>query len=223
MRSPPLSRRQLALGISWFTAVIAFALSGCRQVHYVYPKNLQGFALPQGCPPAGPPTRPAELSACLTGIDFDTAQFVGDEQRLMVRELSPTGPRCHGETTHSCRYGPLAKVEPVKGAELYDDASLKQGRIIARIFLRKGETESYSKFDLAPGDTTYWWVSTAGDGTSAFVRRGDGRSDLPTKKKGLKRDPHPPGSFQQAVIRWVWDPEDETLNGGCGGSCCKPR
>jgi hypothetical protein len=192
-------------------------------VHYLYPKNLQGFILPPGCPSGSPPDNSTQLTACLTGIEFDTAEFVGDEQRLMVRDSVPgSGPPCFGDSAYTCRYGPLAKVEPVKGAELYSDASLAQGRIIARIYLRPGETEGYSKFDLAPGDTTYWWVNTA-QNKSVFMRRVPRMANLATKQRGLERTPHPPGSFQQAVIRWVWDPKDEMLNGGCGGSCCKPK
>jgi hypothetical protein len=140
----------------------------------------------------------------------------------MVRDSGPgTAPPCFGDSTHTCRYGPLAKVEPVKGSEMYSDAALAQGRIIARLYLRPGETESYPKFGLAPGDTTYWWVKIAPD-TSAFVRRTMGMTTMATRRP-LTRTPHAPGSFQQAFAQWVWDPVDETLNGGCGSSCCKPR
>jgi hypothetical protein len=223
MTSLLLFPRHLTLPIGLFTVLTGLAVIGCTRIHYLYPKNLQGFSLPPGCPAGSPPANGSQLAACLNGIEFDTTEFVGDEQRLMVRDSAPgTAPACFADSAYTCRYGPLAKVEPVKGAELYNDSSLTEGRIIARIYLREGETESYAKFQLAPGDTTYWWVKIKPD-TSVFVRRVTGMVALAAKRKGLKRTPHPRGSFQQGFIRWVWDPKDETLNGGCGPSCCKPR
>jgi hypothetical protein len=223
MRSPPLSRWHRVMRVWPFPTFAVIGFAACTtSLHYLYPKNLQGFSLPPGCPSASPPGSATQLTACLEGIEFDTAEFVGDEQRLMIRDSVPgSGPPCFEDPKYTCRYGPLAKVEPVKGAELYSDAALAQGRIIARIYLRAGETQRYSKFDLAPGDTTYWWVNTALS-KSVFVRRAGRTADVATKQTGLRRTPHPPGSFQQAVVRWVWDPKDETLNGGCGGHCCKP-
>jgi hypothetical protein len=135
---------------------------------------------------------------------------------------SGTGLPCYGDSTHVCRYGPLAKVEPVKGVEMYSDSALGEGRIIARIYLRAMETDSYPKFNVVPGDTTYWWVSSAQD-TSRFIRKTSGVDMLSDSGRSLTRTSHPKGSFQQALVRWVWDPIDETLNGGCGSSCCKPR
>jgi hypothetical protein len=192
-------------------------------VHYLYPKNLQGFALPKGCPSGSPPSSSTELSACLTGIEFDTTEFVGDEQRLMVVGTGPgTGLPCAGFANMNCRYGPLARIEPVKGAEMYSDAALAQGRIIARMYLRAMETDSYPKFALSPNDTTYWWVSTAQD-TSQFLRRSSGVSVLAITGQPLTRTPHSQGSFQQAFARWVWSPNDEKANGACGPACCKPQ
>ncbi len=144
----------------------------------------------------------------------------------MVRTLSPTGPRCYGDRTYSCRYGPLAKIEPVKGAELYSDSALSEGRIIARMYLRAGETEPYPKMGLVPGDTTYWWVSTSPP-TSIFMHRdrakADLRTDLAVTKRGLDRNPHSRGAFQQSFASWIWDETDEKANGGCGSACCKPQ
>jgi hypothetical protein len=221
MTSALRSRWQLALRIGVFSALAALGVAACHTVEYLYPKNLQGFVLPPGCPMGSAPADTTQLRACLTGIEFDTTEFVGDEQRLMVRDSGGPGAPCFGDSTHTCRHGPLARVDPVKGAEMYSNAALAQGRIIARAYLRAGETESYPKFGLTPGDTTYWWVSTAQD-TSQFVRRGSGVSALTVTGRGLTTTQHPRGSFQQSFAQWVWDPVDETLNGACGSHCCRP-
>jgi hypothetical protein len=222
MTSTVLSPWQQALRISLFSALMAFGIAGCHTVEYLYPKNMQGFSLPSGCPDGSPPANTTDLNACLKGIEFDTTEFVGDEQRLMVRDSGPrsTGLPCFGDSKHNCRYGPLAKVEPVKGAEMYSNTALAQGRIIARIYLRSGETESYPKFGLVPGDTTYWWVNTA-QKKSFFVHTVPRADSLASTPRELRLGRHAQGSFQQAFARWVWDPIDETLNGGCGGHCCK--
>lgn len=222
MTSPLLSRWHVTLPIGLFSALAgSVGVAGCRPVHYVYPTNVQAFVLPPACPRGTAPGSTTQLNACLQGIEFDTTESMGDEQRLMVRELSPTGPRCYGDTTFSCRYGPLAKIEPVKGAELYSDGALSEGRIIARMYLRRGETESYPKMGLVPGDTTYWWVRTS-PATSVFIHRDSTRADLVATRRGLERTKHPRGTFQQAFASWIWDEKDEKANGGCGSGCCRP-
>jgi hypothetical protein len=213
-----LSRWQLPLRIGLFGAMTAFAVAACKTVEYVYPKNLQGFALPHDCPSGVAPSNSTGLNACLSGIEFDTAEFIGDEQRLLVYN-SGGGLPCFGDPEHTCRYGPRAKVEPVKGAELYSPRAMAEGRIIARMYLRPHEKEGYPKLGLTPGDTTYWWVKSPD--TSAFIHRTKG-SALESKPSGLTMTPHPRGSFQQAFARWVWKETDETLNVGCQGHCCKP-
>jgi len=222
MTSAPLPRWQPALCTGLLTALATSGIAGCHTIQYVYPKNMQGFELPRGCPPGSPPTNTTQLNACLRGIEFDTMEFVGDEQRLMVRELRGRGLPCFGEkdSGFTCRYGPLAKVEPVKGAELYSKEAMAEGRIIARIYLRPRETESYDKFNLAPGDITYWWVKFEPD-TSQFIRKSARGAELSLQGRQLSKTPHPPGSFQQAFAQWVWDPTDEKLNAGCPGACCK--
>jgi hypothetical protein len=215
------SRWHLALRIGVFSALAALGVAACHTVEYLYPKNLQAFVLPPACPIGSAPADTTQLRACLTGIEFDTTEFVGDEQRLMVRDSGGTGLPCFGDSTHTCRYGPLARVDPVKGAEMYSNAAMAQGRIIARMYLRANETESYPKFALAPVDTTYWWVKI-GPNKSVFVRRTSGVAALADTVRGLTRTPHPPGSFQQSFAQWVWDPVDETLNGACGSHCCRP-
>jgi hypothetical protein len=188
---------------------------------YVQPfPNFQTMSLPPGCPANSAPADTSQLRACLTGLEFDTTELAGDEQRLMVREVGP-GPRCHGDLFHACRYGPRAKIEPVKGAHVYADSVLDQGRIIARMFLTTGETEPYPKFGLVAGDTTYWWVHTGGPDSSYFMHRDTLSNQLVVVGRPLERNPHEEGSFSQALARWVWDETDEKANGNCGSSCCK--
>lgn len=211
------ARRLIPLG------TLALGGAGCTRVHYIYPTNMQGYSLPVGCPKNTPPTNSTELNACLQGLEFDTTESVGDKQRLMVVEpATGTGAPCHGDPSHKCRHGPLAKIEPVKGAHLYSDEALAQGRFIARLYLEKDETESYAKLGLIPKDTTYWWVNTK-DQTSILVTRGTRGEVTSTKPRALERNAHAKGSFQQSFASWVWDEKDETLNAGCGSSCCKPR
>jgi hypothetical protein len=176
------------------------------------------ITLPAGCPANTPPADTTQLKACLSTLEFDTTETVGDEQRLMVYGTG-AGPKCVGDTTHTCRYGPLAKVEPVKGSQELPESALDSGRIIARVFLRPGETESYAKFGLVPGHTTYWWVNTTND-SSYFLR--DTLDSVTRVGRPLTRNAHPDSTFKQALARWVWDPTDERLNGTCGSSCCKP-
>jgi len=175
-------------------------------------------SLPSGCPPNAAPSDTTELSACLQGLQFDTVPAVGDEQRLMIRDTLP-GPACHGDSTHSCRYGPLAKIEPVIGAQEYTDTALEEGRIIARMFIRPLETDSYPKLGLLHHDTTYWYVNTTLD-SSYFISKPPSGTHLPTTVRELEVEAHP-GEFDQAVARWLWVETDEKGQGTCGQACCK--
>ena len=174
--------------------------------------------LPSGCPQNAPPRDTTQLRACLQGLTFDTVPAIGDEQRLMIRGTGP-GPVCRGDTTHSCRYGPLAKIEPVIGAHDYTDSALAEGRVIARMFIRAAETDSYPKLGLVLHDTTYWYVNTTMD-SSFYVSRTTSDSSLAAVTKPLEIDSHP-GAFQQAVARWFWDENDEKAQGTCGQGCCR--
>jgi hypothetical protein len=162
------------------------------------------------------------LRACLSGLEFDTLSLSGDEQPLMLRD-KPSGRPCPGQKdpTRSCRYGPRAKIEPEAHAHLQDAAAMQQGRIIARIFLLRGESETYPKFGLVPGDTTYWWVQHDGkSGRSAYITRSstsDSVSTLLGTLEVYRRD----STAAQALARWIWDLDDEKTEGSCGsaGSC----
>jgi len=226
MRSTRVWLRQYALkSVSIVAAFLGLLLASCKPStrstegaavqdtsQTTYARRAPG--LPKGCKADNPPANPAELKACLDSLAFDPIEAVGDEQPLMINPADP-------------RYGPLAKIEPEKHSHLYKDEykELKEGRIIARLFLRPHQ-KGYSKLGLVPGDTTYWWVQktsedTANAGRSVFVTLIDGKV-VPTEdreKRPLKYEKHEQG-FRQAVARWVWDPLDEKTQGTCGQGCC---
>jgi hypothetical protein len=158
------------------------------------------------CPEGAPPSDTTQLNDCLKDIVFDTVPALGDEQRLMI----PTR-----------RYGPLAKIEPVIGAHDYSDDDLREGRIIARFFTRRGE-KGYPKLGIVPGQVTHWWVQldrTGRGGTSTYISA-NAKGQISRRRDALRVDPHP-GRFKQAVARWVWYEDDEKGQGTCGQACCK--
>jgi hypothetical protein len=164
------------------------------------------------CPTKGPPSNLAELTACVRGLEFDSSELAGDEQRLMIN------PPCPG----TCRYGPLAKIEPVKGAHEYSDEDLREGRIIARMFVRDGE-RGYPKLALVPGHMTYWWVqkdATGRSGRSLFISDAVVGGTLVSERRALEVEPVPPGVIRQALAKWRWLADDETAKGTCGPSKC---
>ena len=176
-----------------------------------------------GCPVDAPPTTATEVGACLAGLQFDTATAAGDEQRLLVQEMGGAGAACHGDSSFSCRHGPLAKIEPVLGAHKRTTEALDHGRIIARLFLRPGEIESYPKLGLVPGDMTYWWIQRQSD-SSAISRyvtvSGVGGVDT-TAADTIAIEVHPPNTFRQALARFLWAEDDEKTQGPCGMGCCR--
>jgi hypothetical protein len=196
--------------------VLLVGLAGCCSS----PPDLVVHALPPGCPANAAPSDTTQLRRCLDSLKFDTVAAVGDEQRLLVHDTA--GPACaFGDTTRSCRHGPLAKIEPVIGAHQRDTTELNHGRIIARLFLRSGETEPYPKLGLAPTDTTYWWIRRTSDTTavSQYVRLSNSGVDT-TSQATIKIETHPPGYFQQALARFIWHDDDETTQGPCSKGCC---
>jgi hypothetical protein len=205
--------------------LIAVALVLCLRYLRVKPIPLgsrtSASALPSGCPVNAAPSDTAQLRACLTSLQFDTVAAAGDEQRLLVREALPGTP-CHGDPTHSCRHGPLAKIEPVIGAHERDTSELNEGRIIARLFLRPGETEPYPKLGLVANDTTYWWIQrqSATTAHSQYVRI-SGDTVAATSQQTIAIELHPEGTFQQALARFLWDDTDEITQGPCARGCCK--
>lgn len=175
------------------------------------------------CPRGRAPTSATELKACLQGQKFDSAPEAGDEQPLLVIGKGPGAP-CPGDSTRTCRYGPQAKIEPLIGADQYSESDLRQGRIIARLSLLEGETESYPKFGLTAGQVTYWWVRTDSTGTggeSVFVTTSGDERLVPVSRP-LVRELYRKGTkLTGATARWIWTLEDETTQGHCGTATCK--
>jgi len=185
---------------------------------------------PTECRSGNPPTD-AQLDACLAGFDFDTTYEAGDEQPLTVVS-SDSGLACPGDSTGSlrCRYGPIAKIEPLIGAQKYSDEALREGRFIARITMDSTQ-ERYPKYNLEPGATTYWWVKTDAAGTggvSYFITRMKDGSVVRSKPRPLYRKPYDKsrsGDYdkaraRRAIMRWIWDLKDETAKGQCGSATC---
>jgi hypothetical protein len=176
---------------------------------------------PPGCPNSTAPSDTTQLRACLDSLRFDTLGAVGDEQRLLVHDTLP-GPVCHGDSTHSCRYGPLARIEPEIKAHQRDTLELNEGRIIARLFLRQGESEPYPKLGLVQTDTTYWWVRrTSGTTGVAKYIRISGDTVVASPEQPITIELHPPGTFHQALARFIWSDTDEKTWGSCGLGCCR--
>jgi hypothetical protein len=190
-----------------------------------------------GCKREAPPLDGGQLDACLKGFAFDSAYEAGDEQPLAIITQG-SDQSCPDDSTksHSCRYGPIARIEPVIGAQKYTNSELSEGRFIARITVPSNQQEGYEKYGLVPGGTTYWWVKTEPDGTggdSYFITRGsDGRISKEPVKRTLMREPfegttketrgkYDKGRIQRAIMRWVWSLEDETAKGSCGSGSCR--
>jgi hypothetical protein len=173
------------------------------------------------CPANAAPSDTAQLHACIAKLEFDTLTAAGDEQRLLVRNAGP-GAACHDDSGDTCRHGPLAKIEPVIKAHKRNNAQLDEGRIIARLYLRAGEDESYPKLGLSPSDTTYWWVqrTSATTAVSRFVRLA-GDSAVVSEQEEIAIESHPSGSFKQALARFIWYEADEKTQGPCGSGCCR--
>jgi hypothetical protein len=182
-----------------------------------------------GCPHGVEPRTAAELKACLQGLRFDPSPEVSDSQPLTVIDTSraaPQGSPCPGDPGKSCRYGPLAKIEPVIGAQNYREDDLRQGRIIARLSIPSSQTEGYGKFGLRPGQNTYWWVQTDASGTggtSFFITETkDGNIEPKPVRRDLVRYFYQEGEeLRRAITQWIWSLEDETAKGTCGSASCK--
>jgi len=204
----------LALGI----------LAGCckQPIVNVYSPYPFYQYLPAGCPANAAPADTTELRHCLDSLKFDTAPAAGDEQRLLVHEAGSPPCPFGSDTTKSCRHGPLAKVEPVIGTNQLLNTELNHGRIIGRLYLRAGETEPYPKLWLEPGDTTYLWVQRQSD-TTAIARyvRISADTVAADSVRNIRIELHPPGTYQQALARFIWDDDDEHTQITCGAGCCR--
>jgi hypothetical protein len=177
------------------------------------------------CRPGVAPSTRAELDACLQGLRFDPAREVSDSQPLTVIGTSGGTP-CPGNERKSCRFGPLAKIEPVKRAQNYRDSELMQGRIIAKLSMPSSEKEGYPKYGLVPGQETYWWVqmdSTGKGGQSVFIttRKDGGVDPQPPRKLTRYAYEEEEEKVKRAIAKWLWDLDDEVAQGSCGGGSCR--
>jgi hypothetical protein len=178
--------------------------------------------LAKGCPAGKAPINQKELDACISTLQFDSTEENGDEQRLLVLDVKGA-PACLEDPKHTCSYGPLAKIEPVRNAHKYSPEDMRQGRIIARLFVRDKE-KGYPKLGLQPGHMTYWWVQySSGEDTGrgyyiTDLTKGD---RLLQVARPVKVERYPPGTLKQALASWIWTIEDETTQGHCGTATCK--
>jgi hypothetical protein len=224
-----------------FTTTLSIALAVGIVVSGCCPKAPSAPAPAQGCPKGSPPQSEQELRACLRSITFDTAYEVSDSQPLTFVDTAavsgtPTLP-CPGDSTASrrrCRYGPLAKIEPVIGGQRYSDSELMEGRIVAKLWIPRSEREGYPKYNLTPGDSTYWWVKTDANGqtgTSLFIALENGRVVRPSNPRPLHREPYTQSGergnvyekvskYWRAAARWIWTLIDETAKVKCGSGSC---
>jgi len=230
----PRLRPALLLSI---TSLIGAVCSGCAT----------GGARAPGCGTGGPPSTLAALRECVMGMGFDTLEAAGDEQPLTVIE-NKAGVNCPGskDDARSCRYGPIAIIQPESTSHRHRFSELREGRIIAKLFLAADEKQPYDSLALVPGKPTYWWVQISEQseqdlykrashyeqhkhdkygkqdsvGVSFFISEEPAGRGLLTKRYPLYYVKHD-GKFKQALARWIWDPKDETAQGSCGQGCCR--
>jgi hypothetical protein len=143
-------------------------------------------------------------------LEFTHLYATGETRRLM-----------RGTCPGSCSYGPLVRLEPETGSVALDSAALWHGRIIARLVnLSVGPADSYPKFSLAPGDTSYWWVDgRTGTWRSYFISRDTLRSFAPDTFILHVDVNH--YHWKVAVAKYIWTDVDEQIWVACGQSCCK--
>jgi hypothetical protein len=173
MTSTLLSRWQSALHLSAVLVFLGGVCSAC----------VGARGLPTGCEAGAPPSSAAALKACLTGLAFDTLEAAGDKQVLTIIENGPGSP-CPGrkDETRSCRYGPLATIQPEMNSFTHKYDALHQVRIIARLFIPRSEKDKYDSLALAPGATTYWWVQVTKT-QREFESAGSGHADHPDEEQ----------------------------------------
>jgi hypothetical protein len=206
--------------------VAAMIFSACSGGYHPPPAPVPVAACREG----EAPLSPDQLDQCLRGFSFDKRYEYSDEQPLTIIEKGGGGPPCPGDPDrkYSCRYGPLATIEPVIRAHAYSEEDLMEGRFIARITVPRGEPE-YPKYGLRPGAMTYWWVktdSTGSAGDSYFITRAE-NGTISHVRRDLVREPYGDGTGYQdgkpnrALVRWLWTLDDETAKGQCGAASCK--
>jgi hypothetical protein len=160
------------------------------------------------------------LAYIASELQFDTRQWAGDSQRLMV-----------GTCPGSCTHGPRVRIEPELRSHRNRAGVLqgRQGRIIARMI--NGDTTPYPKYNIAGLDTVYWSVSrvvAGGDtsrGQSMYIStRGlRGTHPTPVVYDSALVEQHPHSYYpKQALSLWIWSDSDETKWGTCNkDGCCR--
>lgn len=199
--------------VRWVGIVVA--IGACQVAGACRPLETPGEAPPQAPPFAGTAIEsvdPAVVLAYARAQNF--VPVSGDSQRLMLGASCP----------ETCRYGPLARIDPVAGTFLLDSAQLAAGRILARVV--NADTIAYPKFNLGPRDTVYWWIDRPQEG-------GGYRSVLISSRPGakvaydsLRIHPYPDRAagfqWKQAQARFLWRDQDEGLWIACAVSqCCR--
>jgi hypothetical protein len=227
----PLSYGRVALGFSaaWVICTGCNGSTTRRDTGAVTDTSVAPPKTPTSAPQAGAcpkdtlPIKAADLKACVANLQFDTDTLSGDEQPLTVIG-TPTGLPCPGDPGRKCRYGPMARIEPLKGALNYSEEDLREGRIIARISVPRSEREGYKKYGLQPGRVTYWWVQTDATRTGGrsvfFTEHADGkvvRVIRPLRRYFYEKGDEP----TRALARWIWALDDEVAKGTCGAGGCK--
>jgi hypothetical protein len=229
-----LSRQRFALVLS-ITSLVGV---GC---------STGGVASAPGCGGGGPPSTLAALRECVMKMGFDTLEAAGDEQVLTIVEKTGGVP-CPGsrDGARSCSYGPIATIQPESTSHNHKFPDLREGRIIAKLFLPTGEQKRYDSLALVPGKPTYWWVQITEKsepdlykkashferhkhdqygkqdsvGVSLFISEEPSGNGLLTRRYPLYYLRHDK-KFKQALTRWIWDPNDEKAQGSCGQGCCR--
>jgi hypothetical protein len=195
--------------VGMLLAIGAFAGVGCR------PQS--GEVPPESAPPSPPfaGTAIEEVDRAAVLAYARAQNFVpisGDSQRLML------GTKC----PESCRYGPLARIDPVAGSYLLDSGQLAEGRILARVV--NADTIGYPKFNLGPRDTVYWWIDRHPGGYRSVLI--SSRPDAKLAYDSLRIHPYPDRAagwqWKQAQARFLWRDQDEALWIACAVSqCCR--
>jgi hypothetical protein len=155
-------------------------------------------------------TSRAAILAYADTLAFTDSFAAGETRRLM-----------RGACPGSCSYGPLVRLEPETGSVALDSAALWQGRIIARLVnLSLGPADSYPKFNLTPGGTSYWWVDGRGGAwRSLFISRDTTRAFEPDSFVLHVDANH--YHWKASVAKYIWTEVDEELWVACSQSCCK--
>ena len=192
-------------GLGAVIALLAVAV-GCYRVR-VTPGPLSGFERVDSASPTE-----GALTAYVRILRFDTTDYDGDEQRLML-----------GHYPVDAHYGPLVRIEPESGAYRLSRDDLVRGRIIARMI--NHSDEPYPKFGIAPRGVTYWWAQLPerGDtGRSVFISTDTGGRIVSRTIMKLLFEAHPDRHYRTRASRWIWSDTDEQGWTPCGGCCKSP-